>query len=220
MLLPKSTVGRKLLMAFTGQVLILFIIFHVLGNSTVYFSAINAYAAGLKALPYLVWPFRLILFAVFVLHVAYGIILKLENRAARPQRYVSGHQRSTVAGRNMVWTGIVIGLFLIYHLMHFTIQVTNPEISAANNVDAMGRSDVFMMVVLSLQDHGIVALYALGVIALGLHLFHGIQSSFQTWGLNSDRSFPVVTRGGMIAAVVVFLGYAAIPVVIVAGILK
>ena len=116
--------------------------------------------------------------------------------------------------------GIVIGLFLIYHLMHFTIQVTNPEISAANNVDAMGRPDVFMMVVLSLQDHGIVALYALGVIALGLHLFHGIQSSFQTWGLNNDRSFPVVTRGGMIAAVVVFLGYAAIPVVIVAGLLQ
>lgn len=220
MLLPKSTIGRKLLMAFTGQVMILFIVFHVLGNSTVYFSTINAYAAGLRAVPYLVWPVRLVLVVLFLFHVVYGIIVTLENRASRPQRTVTEHQRSTIAGRTMVWTGILIGLFLVYHLLHFTVQVTNPEIAALHNADALGRPDVFLMMMESFQEYGIVALYAVGVIALGLHLFHGIQSSFQTWGLNSDRSFPLVTNGGMIAAVIIFLGYVAIPMVIVAGILK
>ncbi len=219
MLLPKSTIGRKLLMAFTGQVMILFIVFHVLGNSTVYFSTINAYAAGLQAVPYLVWPLRLVLVVLFVLHAVYGIIVKLENRASRPQHTVIEHQRSTIAGRTMIWTGILIGLFLVYHLLHFTAQVTNPESAAMHNADALGRPDVFLMMVESFQNHGIVALYTLGVIALGLHLFHGIQSSFQTWGWNSDRSFPLVTSGGMIAAVIIFLGYVAIPVVIVAGLL-
>lgn len=221
MLLPKSTVGRKLLMAITGQMMIVFIILHVLGNSTIYFSNLNAYAAALHALPFLLWAVRLFMLTMLCFHVYLGIVITLENRKAKPEAYaVASHISATFAGRNVIWTGTIIGGFLVYHLLHFTIQVIQPELAAIQHPDALGRPDVFMMVVKSFQKAGIVSVYFIAMVALLLHLTHGIQSSFQTWGLNNDRSFPVVRKTGTIAAIILFIGYIAIPVVIVAGILK
>ena len=209
------------MMAATGQLLVLFIILHVLGNSTIYFGWLNAYAAHLHALPPLLWSFRLVMIALFSLHLFFAIVLTLENSAARPQPYlVKKNLESTFAGRNMIWTGAVIGVFLFYHLLHFTFQVTNPAIAAVRHPDSLGRPDVFLMVARSFQNIGISTLYIVAVIALWLHLSHGIQSSFQTWGLNSDRSFPVVKGGSAAAAIILFIAYVAIPVVIVTGILK
>ena len=217
----KSTVGRKLLMAVTGQMMVLFVIAHVLGNSTIYFSNLNAYAAALHALPFLLWTVRVIMLAVLCLHVYLGIVLTLENRAAKPQAYaVNDHLSATFAGRNMIWTGTIIGVFLVYHLLHFTLQVIYPGLAAITHPDALGRPDVFLMVVRGFQHTGITGLYVFSAAVLLLHLTHGIQSAFQTWGLNNDKSFPIVTRGGTIAAVVLFLAYTAIPVAIVSGILK
>ena len=209
------------MMAATGQLLVLFIILHVLGNSTIYFGWLNAYAAHLHALPPLLWSFRLGMIALFSLHLFFAIVLTLENSAARPQPYlVKKNLESTFAGRNMIWTGAVIGVFLFYHLLHFTFQVTNPAIAAVRHPDSLGRPDVFLMVARSFQNIGISTLYIVAVIALWLHLSHGIQSSFQTWGLNSDGSFPVVKGGSAAAAIILFIAYVAIPVVIVTGILK
>jgi succinate dehydrogenase / fumarate reductase cytochrome b subunit len=221
MIFPTSTVGKKILMAFTGQMMLVFVIIHLLGNTTVYFHNLNAYAAALHAMPVLVWMFRLFMAMMIILHVYLGIVLTLENKKAKPVDYAVNTQLSaTFAGRNMIWTGSLIGVFLVYHLLHFTIQVIDPAVSALRNPDALGRPDVSMMVLSSFQHIGMVSFYIISVAALLLHLFHGIQSSFQTWGLNNDKSLPIITRGGQIAATVLFLGYAAIPVVIVAGILK
>jgi len=221
MLLPTSTVGRKLVMAATGQLMVLFIILHVLGNATIYFGLLNAYAAHLHALPPLIWSFRIGLILLFTFHIYYGIVLTLENIRAKPQSYVMRNDLSaTVAGRNMVWTGAVIGSFLIYHLLHFTVQVTNPALAAVRHVDSLGRPDVFSMVVKSFQNFGIASVYLLSMTALWLHLSHGIQSSFQTWGLNNDQSLPIIKRAGAVAAVILFLAYIAVPVVIATGILK
>jgi succinate dehydrogenase / fumarate reductase cytochrome b subunit len=221
MLLPQTTIGRKILMAITGQLMLLFVIIHLLGNTTVYFSNLNAYAAALRAMPLLLWLVRLLMASSLVIHVYLGIVLTLENRKAKPEAYsVSRHISATFAGRNMIWTGALIGAFLIYHILHFTIQIISPEFAAIGHPDALGRPDVFMMVVRGFQQSGIAWLYVFFMATLLLHLTHGIQSSFQTWGLNSEQSFPVITRGGQIAATILFLGYAAIPVVIVAGILK
>jgi succinate dehydrogenase / fumarate reductase cytochrome b subunit len=120
----------------------------------------------------------------------------------------------------MIWTGTLIATFLVYHLLHFTVQVIMPQSSALRNPDALGRPDVFMMVVQSFRHASIAAVYVLSVAALLLHLMHGIQSSIQTWGANNDQSKPYVQRAGTAAAIVLFLGYAAIPMVIVAGLLK
>src|SRR5512143_248604 len=182
MRLPTGPVARKLMMAATGQLLVLFIILHVLGNSTIYFGWLNAYAAHLHALPPLLWSFRIVMIALFSLHLFFGTVLTLENSAARPQPYlVKKNIESTFAGRNMIWTGAVIGAFLIYHLLHFTFQITNPAIAAVRHPDSLGRPDVFLMMARSFQNIGIAALYLIAVTALWLHLSHGIQSSVQTW---------------------------------------
>lgn len=219
-MLPTSSVGRKLVMAVTGQMMVLFVIGHVAGNATIFFDKLNAYAAGLHALPVLVWLVRLVLFAVVCLHIFYAVQLKLENHAARPVPYEKKEElESTFAGRNMVWTGAIIGTFLVYHLLHFTFQTIDPASAARANLDAAGRPDVFLMVARGLQKIGVALVYLFSVAALWLHLWHGIQSSFQTLGLNGERSFPVIRSGGSLAAFVLFIAYASIPVALATGLL-
>ena len=211
------------MMAVTGQFMILYVIAHVLGNYTIFAGAINAYAEGLRHWPYtiILWSSRTLLLISVILHTWYGIILKLENRKAKPETYALTRYRSaSLAGRTMVWSGLLIALFLIFHLLHFTFQVIEPGIAATAHPDALGRPDVLTMVVGSFQRAGIAALYVVGVLGLGLHLYHGIESSIQTEGLNNDRTLPVVVRTGMAISVVLFLMYAAIPVSILMGILK
>ena len=219
----KSMVGRKIVMAVSGLMMALFVVAHLLGNTSIFAgpNGINAYAAKLHELAPVVWAYRLVMIILFALHVYYGIQLTLENQKAKPQVYaVKSSLSATFAGKSMIWTGSIIGFFLIYHLLQFTIQVTNPEISAGRNLDAVGRPDVFHMVVLSFQKSFIAFIYVGAMIALALHLTHGIQSFFQTLGLNNDRTFPVITKSGTLAAVIIFLGYLAIPLIIFIGILK
>ncbi|HEY6010238.1 MAG TPA: succinate dehydrogenase/fumarate reductase cytochrome b subunit, partial [Nitrospirota bacterium] len=113
MILPASTIGKKIGMAVTGQLMLLFIIAHVLGNSTIYFSNLNAYAAALHALPLLLWTYRGFMAVVLVVHVWFAIALTLENNKAKPDSYaVTNHISATFAGKNMIWTGSIIGVFL------------------------------------------------------------------------------------------------------------
>jgi succinate dehydrogenase / fumarate reductase cytochrome b subunit len=104
--------------------------------------------------------------------------------------------------------------------LQFTFQIINPAIAAVRNLDAVGRPDVLFMVVRSFQHMSIVLVYVVSMTSLLLHLTHGIQSSFQTWGMNNDGSLPVMIKMGAITAVVLFLGYIAIPVAILVGIVK
>ena len=220
-LLPTSSVGKKLLMAVSGQVMIIFIIIHMLGNSTIFFQGLNTYAAALHSLPALVWLTRTVMLTMLALHMYLSIQLTMENRKAKPESYaVKKHLRSTFASKNMIWTGLVIGVFLVYHLLHFTFQVTNPDISAFRNPDAAGRPDVAAMVILSFNRICIALTYIIAVIGLTLHLSHGIQSTFQTLGLNNDRTLPVISKAGSAAAVIILLGYISIPVIIFLGIMK
>src|SRR5208337_4621277 len=186
--LLKSSVGRKLIMSVTGFLMIAFVAMHLLGNTTIYHGpdGINTYAKAIHRFTSLVWAFRLTLLAMFSLHVFYGIQLTLENRAAKPQGYaMNGNLQTTFAGRNMIWTGLLIAAFVVYHLLHFTFQVTNPDISSRGHLDPMGRPDVFTMVVLSFHNFFISFVYICAMCALGLHLSHSIQSLFQTTGLSS-----------------------------------
>lgn len=214
-----STVGRKVLMAITGQFLVLFIIVHLLGNSSIFIpGGLNAYAEHLHALPPLVWGFRLVILCVAAIHIIFGIQLSLENRAANPDSYaVKNLKRATLSSTSMLYTGLLLLTFILYHLLQFTVRAT-PDIKVG--VDALGRVDVFGMVTNSFS-HGIIAfIYIAAMVVLFLHLSHGIQSFFQTMGWNNDKSLPVFSKIGKVAAVVFLLGYASIPFVIVTGILK
>lgn len=218
MILPASTVGRKIVMAITGQILVLFVIFHIAGNSTIFFHALNAYVAGLYRLPVFVWGGRIVLVFAFIFHCYYGIVLKLENRKARPVSYaVTSYRKASFAGRYQIWTGVLVLAFLVYHLLQFTFQITNPAIAANTHPDALGRPDVAMMIAASFRRIGIFGVYVISLAALGLHLLHGMQSSIQTWGLNNERTLPAFEKTGTIASAVLFVWYAAIPVVIFMG---
>jgi succinate dehydrogenase / fumarate reductase cytochrome b subunit len=222
-LLPSSTVGRKFVMALTGQFMIFYVVAHVVGNYTLFGGAINAYAEGLRHWPYIVilWSSRALLCLSVLLHAYYGIVLKLENSQAKPRAYaVTAYRSASFAGRTMIWSGLVIGLYLVFHLLHFTFQVIDPGLGAVNHPDALGRPDVLAMVVKSFQQPGMVAVYFIGLLALGLHLYHGIESSIQTEGLNNERSLPVVVKAGIAVSILLFLMYAAIPVAIGTGLFK
>lgn len=219
----ESPVGKKLIMATTGLLLLGFLLIHLIGNSTIYIgpNGINAYAKGLHSLPPFVWTFRIFMLVLFVTHVYFGINLTFQNRQAKPQGYaISKHLSSTFSSRTMIWTGLIVLVFVVYHLLHFTFQITSVPVKSYEHLDHLNRPDVFKMVVTSFQDLAVVLLYACGLTALMLHLLHGIQSLFQTTGLNNDSLMPKIKTFGYLIAVVVFVAYLAIPAVIMAGLLK
>ncbi len=211
-------------MAVTGLMLVCFITVHLLGNLSVFAGAdgINAYAKHLHDLGPLVWVFRLVMLGLFAVHITFGIQLYLENKAATPEQYaVQKTLVTTFSAKTMVFTGLIILAFLIYHLLHFTVQVTNPEISASHlPLDAAMRPDVFSMVVLSFQKVFISVIYIIAMVALFLHLSHGVSSWVQTLGWSTGPSQDKVTAVGKILAIVYGLAYIAIPLFILARIVK
>jgi succinate dehydrogenase / fumarate reductase cytochrome b subunit len=212
----KSTVGRKIILAISGQMMVLFVVVHLLGNSTIFVpGGINAYAGHLHDLTPLVWTFRLLMLVMVITHIYFGILITLENRASKPLPYaVNKRLKTTFAGENMIWTGMFLGLFIIGHLLHFTARMT-PDISP--RLSSLSRGDVFdvySMVVGSFQHGGIASIYLAAMVILFLHMFHGIQSFFQTLGWNNDRTMPVIIRVGRMAAFIFLIGYASIPLFI------
>jgi len=216
-----TSIGRKIVMAVTGFSMVLFAIVHLLGNSSIFAGAggINAYAQHLHSMPLpIIMGFRLVLLAIVLVHIIFGIQLTIENRSATPQTYaVKATRKTTFASENMIWTGLLLGAFILYHLLHFTMRVT-PGLTLTN--DASGHFDVFAMVASSFSSFADTGIYAAAMVVLFLHLFHGIQSFFQTIGLSNDCTQPTIIKVGNLVALVVFLGFVAIPLSIFFGILK
>jgi succinate dehydrogenase / fumarate reductase cytochrome b subunit len=214
-----SSVGRKILMAITGILMVLFVVVHLLGNSSIFIpGGINAYAEHLHSLPPLVWIFRLCMLTFLVVHLIFGTQLTLENSSANPQGYAVKRQlKANFSSENMIWTGVLLLLFIIGHILHFTARVT-PDIVATTLPN--GGFDVFTMVVSSFSHPIVSFLYVGAMIVLFLHLKHGIQSFFQTMGWNNNRTLPVITKAGVVVAVIFLLGYSSIPLSILTGILS
>lgn len=215
----KSSVGRKVLMAITGQMMVLFVVAHLLGNSTIFIgpSGINSYAEHLHSLGPLVWVFRLVMLTLILIHGFLGIQVTLENKAATPNAYAVKRQlKVSLASSSMIWTGLLLAGFLVYHLCHFTARLTSDVAQYAGQVPG----NVYGMVTGSFSHGGIAFIYVAAMVALCLHLFHGIQSFFQTMGWNNECSLPFFSKLGKVVAVIFLLGYSSIPVAILAGILS
>jgi succinate dehydrogenase / fumarate reductase, cytochrome b subunit len=151
------------------------------------------------------------------LHVIFAVLLTLENRTANPDKYaVKKMLKATFASETMIWTGLLLLAFIVYHLLQFTVRVT-PDIVLGN--DAKNRVDVFTMVFTSFRITPIVLVYVAAMVTLFLHLSHGIQSIFQTIGLNNDKTMPQFGALGTVLSALFLVGYSAIPVLILAGIL-
>lgn len=216
-----SSVGKKIIMAVTGLMLVGFVAGHLLGNLMIFAgpNALNGYAKKLLDLGGLLWVARIGLIAAVVLHIVSAIKLNGENRAARPQAYaVKKNSTTTFAARTMMLSGLVVLGFIIYHLMHFTFRVTNPDIS--HGLDPKGRHDTYTMVVLSFQQVSISAVYIIAQILLAFHLSHGIQSMFQTLGWNNAVLLPRLRLAARVIAFAIFAGYVSIPVAVLTGFIK
>ena len=219
MRLFSSSIGRKAVVAVTGLFMVLFIVTHLLGNSTIFAGpdGINAYAEKLQSLGPFVLVFRIFMAAMLVLHVIFAILLTLENREANPGKYaVKKMLKATFASETMIWTGLLLLAFIAYHLLQFTLHIT-PDIVLGN--DAKNRVDVFTMVFSSLRITPIALIYVAAMVTLFLHLSHGIQSIFQTFGLNNEKTLPQFGAFGKVLSALFLVGYSAIPVLILAGIL-
>ncbi len=217
MRLFSDSIGRKAVMAVTGLLMILFVVMHLLGNLSIFAGpdGINAYAEKLHSLGPLVWVFRVVMIVAVVLHVMLSIQITLENSAAKPDKYaVSRSLRATFASKNMIWTGVLIGAFIVWHLVQFTFRVA-PGLELGE--DASGRFDVFTMVLSALSSPGWAIVYVVSMVALFLHLSHGVQSTFQTIGWSNAKLLPEYGRWGKVASGLFLIGYGSIPVLILVG---
>ena len=213
----RNPIGAKVLMAITGTMLTGFLVAHISGNLLIFFGpqAINNYAEGLRQFPAVLWAARAGLLVAFVTHIYFAAYVTMGNRAARPQPYAfSNTVQATLASRSMVLTGLVMLAFIIFHLAHFTWRITDSEISA------MGEFDVYQMVIRGFRQPMVAGSYLIAMVAIGLHLSHGIASVFQTLGLNHPRYNRAVRFAGPAIGVGIALLFASIPLSIYLGLVK
>jgi succinate dehydrogenase cytochrome b subunit len=211
-----------MIVAVSGVILILFVIGHLLGNLQIFLGPawINGYAQHLRDLGPLLWMIRAFLLAVVLVHIYYTIQLVLENRRARPERYRRKDVvKATFASRTMVMSGLVLLAFIIYHLLQFTVRVTDPRFSVLPK-DSLGHYDVYSMMVLGFSSPLVSGFYILAMFLLALHLSHGSSSFFQSLGVNNHRLAPPLELGGKIFAWLLFFGYSSIPTAVLLGLVK
>lgn len=215
----RSSVGAKHVMAVTGLLLLLFAIVHMIGHLQMFGGQdmYNAYANFLQELWEVKWPTRVGLLALLIIHVITAIGLVARNRAARPERYVVFKPvRSSVMGRTMAFTGLVLFAFLAFHILHFTIGMVQPE--HFHVADPKGRMDAYSMFVYGFKNVGIYAVYLVGMILLSMHLGHGASSWLQSLGWRHPK-YPV-DRIGRVTAVILFVGYMLPPTAVLAGVIR
>lgn len=219
--LIKSTLGKKYLMAITGIGLFVFVIGHLVGNLQIFLGAesINRYGQFLQTTPEILWPARIGLLAFVFIHIAAGIALAIENRQARDQQYeVKRIVDASKASRTMMMSGCVIFAFVVFHLAHFTLMTVHPEYRHLH--DAQGRHDVYRMMVFGFQNEYVSVFYVISIGLLCWHLSHGVGAMFQSLGLKNDVYAARIDRFSQVAAMIIFAGYASIPVSILAGVVK
>jgi succinate dehydrogenase / fumarate reductase cytochrome b subunit len=214
-----SSLGKKYVMAITGLALLIFVVIHMAGNLQIFLGreAINAYAAFLKSKPALLWTARIGLLAIVVMHITAALQLVSENNDARPVGYAEGKPVATnLAARTIFVSGIIIFAFIIYHLLHFTLGVTNPEFMALKDpVDPL-HHDVYAMMIQGFSNPLVSAFYIISMGLLYMHLSHGVASSFQSLGLRNKRNVRAFERAARLIAIVIFIGNSLIPIAILA----
>ena len=219
----RSTIGKKIIMAVTGLIGIGFVIGHMAGNLQAFVGRdkLNAYGALLHGpLGELLWVVRLVLIVAVVLHVLMAYQLTMRARAARPVGYKQRDaQVSTWASRTMRWGGVLLLLFIILHILHFTTGQVDPA-AWGDRLDAAGRRDVYGNLVASFRIWWVAGFYVLAMIFLGLHLYHGAWSSVRTLGYAKPSPRPLHRRIALLVAVVVWLGFTLVPLGVLAGLIR
>lgn len=222
-LLFGTTLGRKYLMAISGIALVLFVLGHMLGNLLFFQGpdALNFYAYQLKSLGAVLWATRIGLLVMVGLHIWAAVALTIENRRARPQSYrCKDNHETSFAARTMRWSGVILLCFIVYHLLHYTALVVNPEFAdlkaSIDGVEGV-HHDVYSMVVAGFSTWWVSAFYIVSVGLLCLHLSHGFSSMFQSLGIRNERWRYRLNKIALAYGIFIFVGFAAVPVAVLAG---
>jgi succinate dehydrogenase / fumarate reductase cytochrome b subunit len=215
-----TAIGKKAVMAATGIVLVGFVIGHMLGNLKIYQGEVkfDAYAAFLREAgsPVLgheqvLWIARLVLLAAVVLHVTAAWQLTRMSWAARPVGYGrTDRLEAGYAARTMRWGGVILGLFVVYHILHFTLGVVG-------YAPGEFQPSVYRNVVAGFSVWYVSAFYIAAMMALGSHLYHGIWSMFQTFGVSDIRASGVYRGLAVLLSLAVVAGNVSIPVAVLSG---
>src|SRR5260370_21303195 len=210
----RSSVGKKMIVAITGIILILFVVGHLLGNLQIFLGPdwINGYSQHLRDLGPLLWAIRIFLLAAVTIHIYATIQLAIENRRARPEPYIDKeHLKATFASRHMVMSGLIVLAFISYHIARFTVPVSDPRF-ALLKADPLNHYDVYSMMVYGFQSYLVSGFYVLGLFLLALHLSHGSSSFFQSLGLNDKKRTPRLALAGRLFAWLLFAGHPTMPI--------
>ena len=219
----RTTIALKLAMATSGLIFIGFVLMHMYGNLKAFggHDAFNKYAEHLRTfgepmLPHegLLWVIRVVLLVALVVHVASAARLAARASKSRPVKYeVKKNKHSSISSRTMRWGGVALLLFIVWHLINFTIGKVN--------VSGGATTDPFNLLVDSFDVWWLTLIYLLAMLALGLHLHHGTWSALQTLGLtNSARSRKAAKTTGLIVAVVIAGGFMLVPLFTLFGVIS
>lgn len=219
----RSTIGKKIIMGVTGLIGIGFVIVHMAGNLQVFIgpSKINGYGTLLHGpLAELTWIIRIVLIVSVILHVTMAYQLTRISQAARPIGYQKKQpQVATLASRTMKWGGVLLLVFIVVHLLHFTTEQIDPA-GWRGMADLHGDRDVYGNIVGSFRIWWVSAFYIIAMIALGLHLYHGAWSSIRTLGYAKSTPNPLHRKIALAVAAIVWLGFTIIPLAVLAGFLR
>jgi succinate dehydrogenase / fumarate reductase cytochrome b subunit len=210
-------------MGVTGLIGIGFVIAHMAGNLQMFIGSakLNSYSAALHGpLNELLWIVRVVLIVSVVLHVLMAYQLTRMSAAARPIAYQQrAPQVSTYASRTMKWGGVLLLVFIVVHLLHFTTETIDPA-GWRGMTDNVGHRDVYGDIVASFRVWWVAAFYMIAMIALGLHLYHGAWSSLRTLGYAKASAHPLRRRIAFVVAIVLWLGFTLVPLSVVLGVVR
>jgi len=223
-----SSLGKKYLMAVSGVVLVLFACGHMVGNLQIFLppEAINKYARLLHASEELLWGVRLVMLTMIGLHIWSALKLTVENKEARPQQYAVWKPNSAgFASRTMIFSGLIIAVFVVFHLLHYTVRLeavtgvpsTQPPLTFADLQTDDGHQDVYAMVIAGFSVWYVSVFYMVAVGLLCSHLSHGIQAMFQSLGFRNFNYSPLLKQAAIGISIALFLGYAAVPAGVLLG---
>jgi succinate dehydrogenase / fumarate reductase, cytochrome b subunit len=210
----RSTIGKKVVMAVTGLMLVGFVVGHMVSNLLVFQGpeAIDGYAVSLREFGPLLWVARIGLLLAAILHIVAAAQLTRLRSVARPVGYEKlDPQVSTLGARTIRIGGVVLALFIVFHLLHLTIGTVHPDFR---------ELQPFHNMMVGFQYWWVVAIYLIAMVFLGLHLYHGVWSSFRSLGVSRATFHPLRRRAALALAVIVWLGFSIIPVAIIAGVLR
>lgn len=216
-----SVIGKKIVMAVTGGILVLFVLAHMAGNLKIFSGPeeINAYSRFLREVGYpefgygeLLWAVRIVLLVSVVLHITAAYQLTMINRRARPVDYaVKKNEETSIGALTMRWSGVALFVFVILHLFHFTAGAIGFEPGQFEHLM------VYQNVVAGFSLWYVSVLYIIAMAFLALHLAHGIWSAFQTLGWNNARNQRSLQIFSKLLALLIFLGFSSVPVAVMLG---